>query len=69
MPSIVAAQDILRVPGKHIVRLTYICEIDGDVKLDLDENSEYKWLDLKDIMSMDNVDKYFKDILNKNIIK
>lgn len=29
-PTLIAAQDILRVPGRHIVRLTYIGEAEGE---------------------------------------
>src|SRR5438045_4204831 len=29
-PKLIAAQDILRVPGKHVVRLTYTANIEGE---------------------------------------
>ena len=29
-PKLVAAQDILRVPGMHVVRLTFVGEIEGE---------------------------------------
>ena len=41
-PKLMAAQDILRVPGKHIVRLTYLGNIEGEPKID-HESLEYKW--------------------------
>jgi ADP-ribose pyrophosphatase YjhB (NUDIX family) len=68
-PKLIAAQDILRVPGKHIVRLTYIGEIEGEVKLDTEENSECKWLEKNEIINMENLDTYFKDIIDKKVIK
>ncbi len=33
-PQIITAQDILRVHGKHIVRITYVANIDGEPKID-----------------------------------
>ena len=34
MPTLIGGQDILRVPGKHIVRLTYMGEAEGEIVLD-----------------------------------
>ena len=39
-PKLIAAQDILK-SDKHVVRLTYVGEAQGDVILD-EENTEYK---------------------------
>ena len=33
-PKLIAAQDILRDSGRHIVRLTYVGEVEGEVRLD-----------------------------------
>src|SRR6185295_12720408 len=41
-PKLLAAQDILR-PDKHVVRLTYIGQIDGEPQLD-EDHSSYVWL-------------------------
>jgi ADP-ribose pyrophosphatase YjhB (NUDIX family) len=35
-PELIAAQDILRTPGKHVVRLTYLAKVEGKVKLDME---------------------------------
>lgn len=54
---IVGVQDILRVPGKHTVRITYVGSVeDGEIVLDPKEHTEYKWL------SLANAKKTFHDI-------
>ena len=60
---IISAQDILRVEGRHIVRLTYVGEADGDVILS-EEHLEYKWLTLEEIESLEPMDIYFKEIIS-----
>lgn len=67
-PKLVAAQDILRVPGRHVVRLTYVGAIDGEPKLDTEENIEYKWMTLAEIGAIENLDIYFREVLGKNLI-
>lgn len=48
-PKIIYAQDILRVEGRHTVRLTYIAEAKGIVKLDPNEHQNYGWFTLEEI--------------------
>ena len=50
-PRLVAAQDILRVPGRHVVRLTYIGAASGVPKLS-EEHDEYQWFDLAEIAAV-----------------
>lgn len=68
-PQLMAAQDILRVPGRHVVRLTYVGNIDGQPKID-EESTEYKWFTADEIkvLSYDELDIYFKELLEKGII-
>lgn len=63
-PRLMAAQDILRISGRHVVRLTYIGEIHGEPKLDLDEHSEYGWFTLHEMKKLEGLDLYFKEVLN-----
>ena len=69
-PKLVAAQDILRVPGRHVVRLTYIGEMEGEPMLD-DDHLEVKWFEGEELKKMSEVelDIYFKELVEKNIIK
>ena len=66
-PKLMAAQDILRVPGRHVVRLTYTAMIDGEPKID-DDHTEFKWFEKSELKNLENLDIYFKELLNKNIL-
>lgn len=66
-PQLIAAQDILKNPEKHIVRLTYIANTEGEPVLDKEEHKEehdeYKWLTLEEIKSLTGLDSNFKRVL------
>lgn len=66
--NLVAAQDILRVSGKHVVRLTYVGEAEGEVTLDTAENDIYKWHSPEELLALDDVDIYFKELLDSKKI-
>jgi len=61
-PALVAAQDILRVEGRHVVRLTYTANIVGEPKLD-EYHTDFKWLTLAEMKNFDNLDIYLKELL------
>lgn len=61
-PKLVFAQDILRIPGRHVVRLTYTGNIDGEPTLD-HEHNEFKWLALDELKSLEDLDIYLKEAL------
>jgi ADP-ribose pyrophosphatase YjhB (NUDIX family) len=63
--KILAAQDILRIKDKHIVRITYLGSAKGKVKLDKEENTEYKWFTLKELKKLPkkDLDMYFAEVL------
>ena len=61
-PQIIYAQDILRVIGKHTVRLTYIAKVKGKVRLDPVEHQDYVWFSIGEIKKM-NYDKYLTPVL------
>lgn len=65
-PTLVAAQDILRNPERHVVRLTYVGNAaPGDVALDTSENDMHRWYAYDELMKLDDVDMYFKELLTK----
>lgn len=68
-PQLVAAQDILRVEGRHVVRLTYTGEIQGEPKLD-DDHLEAKWFSAEELKSLSDIelDIYLKELIEKNIL-
>jgi ADP-ribose pyrophosphatase YjhB (NUDIX family) len=69
VPVLIAAQDILRVPGRHVVRLTYMGITSGEPKID-EESLEYGWFtaDQMRAMSSEELDIYFKELLDKGLL-
>ena len=67
-PKLIYAQDILKIEGKHIVRLTYIGNSNGEVILS-EEHDEYKWVTLFELENMEPMDKYVKEIISKKLIQ
>ena len=65
-PELIFAQDILKIEGKHTVRLTYTGHADGEVILS-DEHEEYKWVTMKELGEVEPMDKYFKEVINKKL--
>lgn len=61
-PHIIAAQDILRVKGRHTVRLTYTANATGKITLDPNEHSEYSWMAISEIEKT-NYDLFLTPIL------
>lgn len=66
-PKLVSAQDINPDSKRHIVRLTYIGKANGKPKLS-DEHTEYNWFTLNELRKPENLDKYFKELLESDLI-
>lgn len=66
-PKLIAAQDILRVPGRHVVRLTYKGIAEGEPKVDGDEHTEFNWFSKEELKSLAGLDRYAKELLEKNL--
>ena len=64
IPTLIAAQDIIPKPEKHVVRLTYVGEATGEINLDTEENDQYKWYTKEEIESLDDLDIYLKELVN-----
>lgn len=64
IPKLVAAQDILKIPGKHVVRLTYIGEIEGEPVLDGD-HTEFGWYTLEELKNLENLDSFLNEVLTQ----
>lgn len=67
-PRLVAAQDIIPNEEKHVVRLSYIGETEGEPVLDTEENTEYRWMTLSEMQSGENVDAYVRKILDAGLL-
>lgn len=66
---LVAAQDIIRLPERHVVRLTYLGTIDGDPKVD-EEHLEAGWFSGDEIKNLGNdLDAFFKELVDTKIIE
>jgi ADP-ribose pyrophosphatase YjhB (NUDIX family) len=65
-PKLLAAQDILR-SDKHVVRLTYVGQIEGEPVLD-EYHDAYKWVTKDEIRNEPNLDQYFKEVFAKFFI-
>jgi 8-oxo-dGTP diphosphatase len=67
-PRLVAAQDILRSPERHVVRLTYLGEASGNLVLDTSENDLCRWYSKEELLKLDDMDVYFKELLTSGIL-
>lgn len=63
-PTLIAAQDILKVPGRHVVRLTYVGSIEGEPHID-HESLEYRWFTQAEIQefSETELDQFFRELV------
>lgn len=67
--SLIGAQDILKVEGKHVVRLTYLGEIEGEPVMD-EDNTEYAWFSLEQVKQLvpEILDSFVKELIDLNKI-
>ncbi len=66
--KILAVQDIIRVEGKHTVRITFSAKCNGAVKINPAEHTDFRFLTLKEIKKLKH-DTYITsviEILEKN---
>ena len=64
-----AAQDILRIPGRHVVRLTYVGKITSEPQLDSEEHSEFQWLTEEEIKNVEGLDIYVRKVLESGLLR
>ncbi len=67
-PKLILAQDIIRLPERHVVRLTYVASTIGEPVLDVSENNDFKWLTIDEIRTNEDLDIYVKEVLDKGLI-
>ena len=63
VPKLIFAQDILHFEDKHVVRLTYVADCEGEIVLDTSENLEFKWLTIAEIRNQPDLDVYVKEVI------
>ena len=67
-PKLISAQDIIRLPEKHIVRLTFLGEISGKPILN-EEHTEFKWLTLDEMLHVKELDEFTREVIEKKLVK
>lgn len=65
--KLVGAQDIIRLPEKHIVRLTFTSSTKGTPVLD-GESTEFKWLNQKEILDLEGLDEFTKELILQGVL-
>lgn len=68
-PKLIYAQDIIPGTEEHIVRLSFVVQMEGTPILDTSENTEYKWLSVEELKNMDSLDRFVREILDKGILQ
>lgn len=66
-PVLLGAQDIL-LNDRHVVRLTYTAVGKGELQLDLEEATQYCWKTKEEMMRLENLDRYARELLENNRI-
>ena len=67
-PKLIAAQDILRVQGRHVVRLTYVGEASGEVRIDSESNN-FGWFSMEEIKNHEHLDIYVRELVDNAMVK
>lgn len=67
-PKLLYAQDIFVGEERHVVRLTYTAETEGELVLDTSENDVYAWLTLEEMRRHEDVDVYVLEIFEKGLL-
>ena len=61
-PELLTAQDIIRPPKLHVVRLTYLASVEGEITLDTAEHTELQWMTLSELKK-ENYDSLFLPVI------
>ncbi len=67
--KLLAAQDIF--PDKkdrHVVRLTYMIELDGEPKLNLKEHEEFAWVAPEELKTWEGLDFYVRELVEEGVL-
>ena len=67
-PVLLFAQDIMPSPDRHIVRLSYLGQAEGDPILDKSENTDYQWLSVAEIKNLGDLDIYVREIVESGLL-
>lgn len=64
--GVLGVQDILKVPGKHIVRITYfaLTKAEQKVVLNKKEHTSFQWLSLEELVDLE-LDEYLQPLVER----
>lgn len=65
--KLICAQDIIRGEEKHIVRLTYTGEANGNPVLN-EEHIEFRWLTLKSMLEIKELDEFTREVIESGLV-
>ncbi|MEK7110838.1 MAG: NUDIX domain-containing protein, partial [Patescibacteria group bacterium] len=66
--KLLAAQDIFPdEKDRHVVRLTYMIELDGEPKLDLKEHEEFAWVAPEELKTWEGLDFYVRELVEEGV--
>jgi len=66
-PKLLAAQDILKIKTRHVVRLTYVVKLTGTPVLD-HEHTDHGWFSVKGMLDHKELDHYVRELLEGGIL-
>lgn len=67
-PTLIYAQDIIVPDEKHVVRLTFVGSVEDEPVLD-HEHTEYKWLSLEEMKNFEHLDRFAREVVEKDLLK
>lgn len=62
-PQLLTAQDIIKLPDLHVVRLTYRVFTEGEIALS-DEHVDFIWIDMTEAIKLQDLDPYALEAIN-----
>lgn len=67
-PKLIDVQDIIHLPEKHIVRLSFSSRTSGEPVLN-EEHLEFRWVTLGEMKEVKKLDEFTHEVLNKHLSK
>jgi 8-oxo-dGTP diphosphatase len=65
-PQILAAQDIIWPDKRHVVRIEYTADVEGEPTLSK-EHDAYGWFTYDEMKTLDNMDDYIKKLIDAGV--
>lgn len=65
-PRLLAAQDMIWPDKRHVVRIEYIADVEGEPVLS-EEHDAYGWFTYEEMKTLDKMDDYIKKLLDAGV--